>query len=505
MKTRSKGIVLSYIYLIVNMLCGLFLSSYLIKSLGDTEYGIYQTISSFANYLVLLEFGTGTVMTRNISMCRGINESKKKINENVSTIWTITNILAIVILVASICMFFSLEKIYANSLNAENIVAAKRIFVIVTLHLIISFYAQSFTGLTLAFEKYSYGPILKISKTILRTGLLACLLLKFKYSVIIAIVDAFISLLTLIVSYIYCKKNFDLSFSFKCFNFAIFKNVLPLSIALFLQSLISQANNSVDKFLIGILISPEAVTLYSIALFIFNIFASICTVPVNMYAPQIGKDIGGGATPGSLREKYVSAAKLTAIIGGSIFFGFIAVGKPFITLLYGNDYYDAWIIAILLMLPNLLSMFIGVLTNVLDVLGKRLVFTAALAATTLSNTILTIFWLKAWGPIGAASATCLCTLAQLIFMIYYYSKKIKINVIHIYATCFKSIIPSQIVATAAGYATSSIIPCTTKLFSFLSLLAGGCVYVVIFGGIFLIFNKKDRDIILKTMKAFIKK
>jgi O-antigen/teichoic acid export membrane protein len=84
MNSRGKGIVLSYGYLIINMLCGVFLSSYLISELGDTEYGIYQTISSFANYLVMLEFGTGTIMTRNISMCRGSGESKLKINENIS-------------------------------------------------------------------------------------------------------------------------------------------------------------------------------------------------------------------------------------------------------------------------------------------------------------------------------------------------------------------------------------------------------------------------------------
>ena len=77
LNTRSSGITLSYVYNILNMICGVFLSSFLIKSLGGTEYGIYQTISSFANYLVLLEFGVGTVMTRNISGCRGQNSGKQ--------------------------------------------------------------------------------------------------------------------------------------------------------------------------------------------------------------------------------------------------------------------------------------------------------------------------------------------------------------------------------------------------------------------------------------------
>ena len=108
MKSRSKGIALSYIYLIINMVCGLFLSSYLIRVLGETEYGVYKTIASFANYLILLEFGTGTVMTRNVSMCRGVGDSKERINQNVSTICTTANILALLITVTSVIMYFSM-------------------------------------------------------------------------------------------------------------------------------------------------------------------------------------------------------------------------------------------------------------------------------------------------------------------------------------------------------------------------------------------------------------
>mgnify|MGYP000968923646 FL=1 len=75
MKKRNIGITLSYIYVFLNAVCGLIMSSFLLRTLGDTEYGIYQTIGSFANYLVMFEFGTGTIMTRNISLCRGDRKS----------------------------------------------------------------------------------------------------------------------------------------------------------------------------------------------------------------------------------------------------------------------------------------------------------------------------------------------------------------------------------------------------------------------------------------------
>ncbi len=500
MKSRSKGIALSYVQLIVNLVCGLFLSSYLIKKLGDTEYGIYQTVSSFANYLILLEFGTGTVMTQTLSACRGKNATKEKMNEAASTIWCMTNILAAIITAASIVMFFSLDNAYSESFTAENIKTAKSIFVLVIVNLIVAFYSQSFSGITLSFERYSFAPMLKTVLNLVKTVLIGVLVLKFKYAEIIVAVDIFVSFVKLFSSYLYCKKNFQLSFKFKYFNSHVFKGILPFSIALFLQTLINQANNNVDKMFIGMFISPEAVTLYSVPVFIYNIFSSIGAVPCSMYSTKIVKDISSGEPASSLIDKYISAGKLTALICGSVLFGFIAVGKPFINLFYGREYMDAWVISIILMLPSFFSVFLDVLTNVLDVLGKRIVFTVVLAGSTALNVLLTLVLIGEFGYFGAVVATAVCVVAQLIFMVWYYTIKIKIKVIKIYAECFRSIIPFQGIACVAGYGVSSWISCATKPLTVCSLLCGGATYVVVFGALYLIFDKEAKKFVRNILK-----
>ncbi len=508
MKSRSKGIAFSYIYLIINMVCGLFLSSYLIKTLGETEYGIYKTVASFANYLILLEFGTGTVMTRNVSMCRGTGESKETINKNVSTIWTTANILGLIIGIVSVVMYFSLHIIYKKSLSPDEITAAKTIFIFVVIHLLMSFYIQTFSGIILGYENYSFGSIMKTVRTISRTLLLALLVLFWKYSLVIAIVDAAIATVELIVCVVYCKKKFDISPKFKYFNKQIFLNILPLALALFLQSIINQANNNVDSFLISIYLSPEEVTYYSVSLFIFSVFSSVCTVPVSMYAPQIAKELGGGTSINDLTKKMASASRLTAIIGGSILFGFVAAGRPFISALYGNQYLEAntWLIAIILMIPSFLTMLTGVVVNVLDVLGKRLIRSFALLGTTIMNILLTIWWLRKWGPIGAACATFVCVMiGQVFLMNFYYRKALKINVLYLYGQCFKDIIPCQMIGAVAGYVVSSLIGFSTIMRSAVSFVAGGITFVVVFGGLYLTISKEARTATFKFIKKIIKK
>ncbi len=75
------------------------------------------------------------------------------------------------------------------------------------------------------------------------------------------------------------------------FDIIVFKDTLPLCFAMFIQVLVNQANSSVDQFIIGIKLSPEQVSYYSIGLYIYSAFSSLTTVPITLYGPQIVSDV----------------------------------------------------------------------------------------------------------------------------------------------------------------------------------------------------------------------
>ena len=457
MKNRSIGIVLSYLNTGMDMVCGLFLSSFLLRMLGDTEYGIYQTIASFANYLILLEFGTGTVMTRNISMCRGGGAEREEIQRNVTSIWMLAWILAAVIAAVAAVFYLSIDSIYAATLDLAQRAHAKNIFLLVTVYLLCSFLMQTLNGVILAYEHYRFGAVQKICRTVLRTGLLVGLVSMNRSSAVIACVDAVLSAVLLIVSAGYVLKNFHIRLRPGKMNAAVVRTALPLAAALFLQTIVNQANNNVDKFLIGIMLSPQSVSLYSVAMYIYSIFSSLTTIPISMYAPSVGKWMQQKTQTTQLEKHLVAPCRMVAFTGGMIYFGFIAMGRPFVELVYGDKYAQAWIIAVIVMTPMYLNMINGVLINVLDALNKRMVRSVALIATTAANIALTVIWLKLWGVVGAALATALCTfLGQVLIMNVYYHKKLKINVLYLFREALRGILPWMLIGCAAALWVGSL-------------------------------------------------
>ncbi len=488
-KSRGVGIVLSYVNTFLNMICGLFLSAFLLRALGDVEYGIYQTVASFANYLVLLEFGVGTVLVRNLSVCRTKNGDKEEVEKNLSTLWIINNVLSVTILAVSVAFYFFIPTIYKNSLTAEQIVYGKKIFIVVTLYLVFSFYAQTLEKIPLAFEQYSYIAVVSIIKTLTRTAMLVGLICAFKYAILIAVVDAVISLCIAIFTYIYSRREFKIKINFKNFNKKIFKAALPLCLAIFLQAIVNQANNNVGKFIIGVKLSPEKVSLYSVGLYVYSIFSSVTTIPLSLYAPQVTKNVTQGLEGKALTDTLIPPSRMTALIGGALFFGFLAIGKQFVEIVYGADYLQAWFIAVILMFPMYINMTNGVMINVLDAMNKRMSRSVVLMVTTAINIFLTIFWIDRFGVIGAAAATAVCTfLGPVLAMNIYYSKVIGIKVFHMFYNAYKGILAYQILGALVGYLLGALV--ANVYFSF---LVGGVVFVLIaFGGYFL-FGKSEEE------------
>jgi len=491
MRSRKLGIALSYVNTFINMLSGLFLSMFLLAQLGAAEYGVYQAISSFANYLVLFEFGTGTVMTRNISLCRS-KGNEDEVKKSISTIWGITLFLTGVILVVSYLFYCSIGSIYQNSMTLEQIQNGKNIFIFVTLFLIMSFFKQTLFGVILAYEKYTLHSITSIFRNVVRIIALIALVIHIPTGLCIAVCDMVISVIIFVALFIYCKKGLRVSFSIRNFDKKILKNALPLCLAIFVQSIVNQANNNVDKFIIGIRLNPEMVSLYSISLFVFNVFSSLTTIPISMYSPQIINAVGKRMSRTELAEMMIPAGRMIVLVGGSILFGFIAAGRQFIEIAYGAEYKNAWLIAIILMAPKLFNMANEIIINILNAENKLSVRSTVLIVMTVVNIVLTLWWIEIWGLVGAAVATAVSIILGLIVaMNIYYSRFLKIPVLYMLSKTFRGVLIWQVLAAILGFFCG-------RFFSnvYLSFIVAIGVYVLVFFAAFILFGATEDEKVL---------
>lgn len=64
---RKAGVILSYIYMIFEVLSTLLLTPFIIRTLGQAEYGVYKLSAAVVAYLMLLDLGLGNAIIRYIA------------------------------------------------------------------------------------------------------------------------------------------------------------------------------------------------------------------------------------------------------------------------------------------------------------------------------------------------------------------------------------------------------------------------------------------------------
>ena len=61
-KQRKIGVVLSYASIIISTLVQLIYTPFMIRKLGQSEYGLYSLIASVIGYLTLFDLGFGNAI-----------------------------------------------------------------------------------------------------------------------------------------------------------------------------------------------------------------------------------------------------------------------------------------------------------------------------------------------------------------------------------------------------------------------------------------------------------
>ena len=125
---RKIGLVFSYGVMITEIVSAMFVTPFIIRSLGQAEYGIYQLTSSITAYLIIFDLGVGNSVIRYMAKFRANNdrESQRKFL-GVTTVYYAA--VTLVILIVGVLLITVFPNVFSKGLTSSEIVKAKELFV----------------------------------------------------------------------------------------------------------------------------------------------------------------------------------------------------------------------------------------------------------------------------------------------------------------------------------------------------------------------------------------
>ncbi len=490
--------ILTYTGTLLLVAVNIFLTPFLIKSLGDAEYGVYQMMASFAGYLVLMNFGTGTVMTRYVSMYLGKGDKKGERNF-IAMGLIITGVLLAAIFVVSVVLYIFIDEIYASSFTPAHLAKAKQLYIIIVLNLLVTLVIQAFQGIINAYEKFLVSNVWNLIKIVLKAVLIVTLFQFKADSLVIVSVDLFLSVCFMLICIGYSAFVLKATPKLTKFDKSVFTSTAVFSLAIMLQAVVNQVNTRVDTTILGIMINPESVTMYSIAMQVFQIFSAMSTAAIALYLPKFTKMVAAGANSGDqLTSAMIPPSRIQTVISGAIMFGFFVCGRDFVQVWMGSGYEQAYIIALIVIVPMFLVYTNGVVESVLDAMQKRLVRSVVLVCSAAANIIISIVLVHYFGALGAPVGTAVTTLiGSLIILNLYYKKALGIGLRKLFFGIFRGILPSLLIATIVTLPVAVMMPV-----GFAGLVAKGGLFVGVLVVCLLVFgfNKDEKDMIFGMLR-----
>ncbi len=489
------GAILSYVSIFLTTTLGLIITPFMIRKLGESEYGLYNLIGAFVGYLTLLNFGLNHTIIRFVAKYKA-EKNKEKEHHFITNALYIYSFLSIIIIITGIGLYTKIDNIFSKSLTVNELKEAKIMFIILIFNLSLTLPRGIFTGISNGYEKFIFLKATNIIKYLLRTVLLLMILFLGTKALGIVILDTVMNIIILLANMYFVVFILKVSLFKGSVSKKTIKTIFSYSIWIFIFALVAQFQWKVGQMVLGIKMNTTAVAVYAIGIMLGTYYGAFSTAITSMFLPRATQMIVNKATPKELTDMMIKVGRISLFILLYILIAFLLYGKMFIKLWVGDNYYEAWWVALITMIAYTIPLVQNFGNSVLEA-KKLLTFKALLYLFFLiGGSIAGMFLIDQFGIIGMILGTAIgWILAQLIMNIYY-KMKIKIEIIRFFKELLNKTLVVAIFVTLISAGLNFI-----KIESWGIFLLKSILYTIIYFTLMYKFalNKNEKKLITDSL------
>ena len=477
----KAGSILSYLQMGLSIIIGLLYTPVMLRLLGQSEYGLYSTVSSAISMLSVLSLGFNSSYIRYYSRYKK-EDNREAIDKLNGLFLIIFSIIGLIALACGLFLSFNLELVFDEGLTAGEYEIARVLMLLLTANLAISFPMSVFQNIISAHEKFVFLKLLGMLKTVASPLITLPLLLLGFRSIAMVSVTLGVSVLTDTAYLIYSKTALKVRFRFGHFEKGLFKSLFAYTSFIAINLIVDQVNSNLGKFILGRFQGTTVVAVYAVGYSLCQYYMMFSTAISGVFTPRIHRIVNltrdGEISEQrkQLTELFTRVGRIQFLILALIATGLIFFGKPFIGFWAGEGYDDAYYVALLLIIPGSIPLVQNLGIEVQRALNKHQFRSIVYICMAVLNVVLTLILCQRYGAIGTAigTATSLVVANGFVMNIYYH-KKCNIDIIAFWKSIGRLAV-GLIIPVICGIAIMNLFDFT----SIFLLLGGIVVYTLIY-------------------------
>lgn len=404
MNERKKGAILSYISVILKVVIAFVYTPFLISSLGNSEYGIYNIVGSLAAYLAVLDFGINDSTVRYLVRQRKLGESKES-DGIIGSVTLLYLVIGTAMAIGGTVLFFSLDSFLSASFTDQELYLLKYIYVIAFASIVATITFNPITAILVAYEKFVLVKGIEIVAYLITIGTTVVFLLLGYNVIAVVAISAIVNTTGILIKIWYLFRRLKIPFRVRGYSLYYIKELFTYALPIFFVVLVEQIYWKLDNIIIGSKLGPTIVALYAVGIFFQKYIQSFSTAISRVMIPKLILQIDGESDSKEIIKSLVTIARFQLIIVLLIISGLVLFGKEFIILWLGEDYEISYYVMLCVLIPFSVEIVGNIRNTIMQVKGLYWYRSVLILIISLINVGFTVAFVEEYGIVAAGLFT----------------------------------------------------------------------------------------------------
>ena len=487
----KAGVVLNYVVIILNTVVGLLYTPYMLRMMGQSEYGLYSLVASVIAYLTVLDLGFGNAIVRYTAKFRAEKKTEEQY-EMFGMFFLLYLVIGIIAFGIGLGLYFNVGTLFGDTMTAVELGRARIMMLLLVANLAFTFPMSIWGSIIQAYEDFVFQKSLNIFRIILNTAVMICLL-HFGYkAVAMVVVQTIFNVLTLVLNFIYCRRklNIHIYFRFKHFHWGFLKEVAIYSFWIFLNAIMDRVYWSTGQFVLGAIVGTAAVAVFAIAIQLEGMYMQFSTAISSVFLPKVTAMVATNRSRKEISDLFIRTGRMQYIVLAYILSGFIIFGRQFIELWAGAGYTDAYIISLLFFIPLTVPLIQNLGITILQARNEMKFRSVLYIIIALVSLAMQIVLTRYFGGIGCAMGVSgALVVGQILIMNVYYRRRQDLDI----KTFWKEISKMSIIPIVLIFSSMLVIRHFFALDSWGKLILGIAAFSLVYIPLFFRFSMTDDE------------
>ena len=479
MNQLKAGAALNYVVIILNMIVGLLYTPYMLRMMGQSEYGLYSLVASVISYLTILDLGFGNAIIRYTAKYRAEGKLKEQY-EMFGMFLVLYVIIGIIAFLAGLGLYYNVNALFGDTMTLEELEKAKIMMLFLIFNVAVTFPMSIFGSVISAYERFVFPRVINIIRIILNTVIMICLLEMGYKAVAMVILQTVFNISTLIINYFYCKYKLHIKLYFCNFQWGLLKEISIYSFWIFLNVIMDRIYWSTGQFVLGALVGTAAVAVFAVAIQLEQLYMQFSSAISGVFLPKITAMVSHNNDSQEISNLFIRTGRIQYVVMAFILSGFIIFGRDFIKLWAGPEYNEVYMITLLFFVSLTIPLIQNLGITILQARNQMKFRSLLYIVIAVVSLVFQIVLAKQYSALGCAIAIAgALFLGQGLIMNIYYQAKQGLDIISFWKEIGKmSVVPLLVII--AAFIIISLISLNTWLSLGIAIILFSVVYLSLF-------------------------